>query len=397
MDRIFRVVDFPVIKIITGMRRTGKSTLLKLLMEHIRSDKRVDGERLVYINMELFEFSYLKNAKDLHQEISEKYKIVKEKLYIFLDEVQEIEEWEKAVISLFSEGIADIYITGSNAHLLSSELATLLSGRYMEFPVYSLSFVEYANFRSSQKDQELFKEFLRYGGLPGIHHGQISEEVVYQYVASIFDSILLKDVVKRNNLRNIALLEKIIYFIAHNIGSIFSAANIVKFLKKEQRTLGVETIYNYIRHLQSAFIIFKVPRFDLKGKKILEVSEKYFLGDIAIRHTLLGYRADDINSLLENIIFLELKKRAYTVYIGKLGEKEIDFIIEKNSKKAYIQVCYLLASKETVKREFSVLQEIKDNYPKYVISMDEVWGDDFEGIKRLNLIDFLTDDDKELI
>lgn len=389
LNRVSKFIDVPLIKIITGMRRAGKSSFMKLLITEL-TNKNIGEERIVYINMELFQFSDLRDARDLYNHVKEQYELVGKKIYLFLDEVQEIIGWEKAVISIFTEAIADIYIIGSNARLLSSELATFLSGKYIEFPVYSLTFSEYMVFRDQSEKKECFKDFLKHGGFPGIHHGQVDDEIVYQNISSIFDSIVLKDIVKRNNLRNVALLEKIFFYIAENIGSITSAGNVAKHLKKSQKTLGLETVYNYIRHLEDAFIIFKVPRFDIKGKKFLEVSEKYFLGDIALRNALLGYPDDDINCLLENIVFLELKKRYYKISTGKLDDKKIDFIIEKNNQKAYIQVCYKLASQEIIDREFSSLLAIKDNYPKYVISMDEKWADDFNGIKRVNLVDFLT-------
>ena len=391
-NKISPFINKPVIKIITGMRRIGKSTFLKLLMKRLLEDG-VPEQQIVFINMESLRFSHIKNFNDLNIEVTAQHEKVKEKLYLFIDEVQEIEKWEKAITSFFSDGIADIYLTGSNAHLLSSELATLLSGRYIEVPIYPLSFREYSLFSDHEPSTQLFKEFLRYGGFPGIHHSEITDDVVFQYISSIFDTIVLKDVVKRNNIRNVALLEKIIYFLVDNMSSIFSAKSVADFLKKEHRSPGIETVYNYIQNLEAAYVIYRVPRYDLKGKRFLEVHEKYYLGEIGIRHALLGYTEESINVLLENIIFLELKRRGYSVYIGKLQDREIDFISEKEGKRIYIQVCYLLASDKTVEREFSVLLDIPDNYPKYVMSMDDMWADDYKGIKRLNIIDFLRSED----
>ncbi len=382
----------PIIKVITGMRRIGKSTFLKLLIERLIKDG-ISENNIVYINKESLEFDYINTYQELYSEIKTAYKNHKSKLFVFIDEVQEIESWEKAITSILSEDLADIYITGSNAHLLSSELATLISGRYIEIPIYPLSFIEYSVFRNCEPDSLLFKEYIKFGGFPGLHHSDMTDDVVFEYISSIFDSIVLKDVVKRNNIRNIALLEKIIHFLLDNMSSVFSAKRIADFLKKEQRNIGIETVYNYVHFLEAAFIIHRVPRYDLKCKKFLEINEKYYLGETGLRHGILGFKEDNINALLENIVFLELKRRNFKVYIGKYQDREIDFILEKGNSKAYIQVCYLLASDKAVEREFSVLLEVNDNYPKYVLSMDELWNEEYKGIKRLNIIDFLKNED----
>lgn len=382
----------PVIKVITGMRRVGKSTFLKLLINRFIKEG-ISENRILYINKESLEFDYIKSYTELYTEIKAHYTKHDDRLFLFIDEIQEIELWEKAVTSILSDDIADIYITGSNAHLLSSELATLISGRFVEIPLYPLSFTEYSVFRNLEADTSLFKEYIKFGGFPGIHHSELRDDIAFQYIASIFDSIVLKDVVKRNNIRNVALLEKIIHFLLDNMSSVFSAKRVADFLKKEQRNIGIETVYNYIHFLEAAFIIYRVPRYDLKGKKFLETNEKYYLGETSLRHGILGFREDTINALLENIVFLELKRRGYNVYIGKSQDREIDFVIEKDNRKAYIQVCYLLASDKTVEREFSVLLEVKDNYPKYVLSMDELWGDEYKGVQRINIVDFLKSDD----
>ena len=311
--------------------------------------------------------------------------------YLFVDEIQEIKEWEKAIASLSKNEEADIYVTGSNAHLFSSELATLLSGRYVEFPIYSLSFDEFNIFRDEKKstpERELLN-YLRFGGLPAIHHFDLQEDIVYQYVNSIYNTILLKDIVKRNNIRNVHLLERICRYIFDNIGNIFSAKSISNYLKSQRLRVGVDTVQNYVSHVVNALLVHKVPRYDIKGKRHLEIHEKYYLGDIGIRHALLGYREADISGILENIVFLELKRRGYSVCVGKLNDTEIDFVASKEGKKVYIQVAYLLASPETINREFGPLKSIPDNYPKHVINMDSAFGEDVEGIQRVNLIDFL--------
>ena len=381
-----------IIKIFSGIRRSGKSTLMKLLMDHLKANRAIPSENILYINKESMNFSFIKKSEDLHHYVTNYFKGKTGSFFLFIDEVQMIEQWQMAVNSFLSDQVADIYISGSNSSLLSSELATLLSGRYIEIPVYTLTFDEFCYFSGDKDKKLLFKQFLKYGGFPGIHQMEMQDEIIYQYISAIFDSILLKDIVLRNGIRNVNLLEKIIYFVFDNIGNVFSAKKVVHFLKKEFRSVSMETIYNYLRYLEQPFILYKAKRYDLKGKKYLETNEKYFLADIGIRNAVLGFREGDISALLENIVFLELKKRGYRVYIGMLDNQEIDFIIEKENAKAYIQVAYLLESEKTVEREFGVLLKIRDNYPKYVLSMDEYWGQDFHGIQRLNIMDFLLNE-----
>lgn len=389
-NKIEPFVNKPVVKVLTGMRRVGKSSILKLLKSKFNQQSNV----IIHINKESLRWNFLKNENDLYDYVLAEYQKKKRKLYLLVDEIQEIKNWERAINSFLSEEIADIYITGSNAHLLSSELATLLAGRYVEFPIYGLSLKEYKTFRQVDKISEvIFLEYLQYGSLPGIHHGYIEDEIVFEYLSSIFDTILLRDIISRNNIRNIDLLEKIILFIMDNVGNIFSAKKVSDFLKKEQRKVGTETIYNYVRYLENAFIVYKVPRYDIKGKKLLEIHEKYFLGDIGLRNAKMGYNQQNINAFLENIIFLELKRRDYKVSIGKIGSLEIDFIGEKRGEKIYIQVCYLLASETVMEREFGSLKLVKDNYPKYVVSMDTLWNGNIEGIIHYNIRDFLLKDD----
>jgi predicted AAA+ superfamily ATPase len=292
------------------------------------------------------------------------------------------------------ENGADIYVTGSNSRMLSSELATLLTGRYVIIPMFTLSFKEFLKFRNMaplENPTKEFERYLKYGGLPGIHLLELTDEAVLPYINSIFHTILLKDVVAHYHVRDVGLLERISAFIFDHCGSITSAKKIADFLKSQRIRIGMETVQNYIRYLQDAHLIFKSGRFDIKGKKHLELFEKYYLSDIGIRHSLLDYHSDDIARLLENVVYLELLRRGYTVTTGKLGDLEVDFIAQKNSEKRYIQVCYLLASPETVAREFQPLQKIDDNYPKMVLSMDTVWGQDRDGIMRQNIVDFLLE------
>ena len=395
IDRITPLINTPVIKVITGMRRVGKSCLLKLVIEKLRAGN-VKTQQIVYINKESLEFDFIRNYQDLHAYVKKRFASVKGPKYLFVDEIQEIEKWEKAITSFFSDADIDIFITGSNAHLLSSEIATLISGRYVEIPVYALGFEEFLLFRGVEKQDtnREFATFLRYGGFPAIHHFDMEEEVVYQYISALYDTILLKDVIKRNNVRNIHLLENVSRYLFDNIGNIFSAKRIADYIRSQRMSVGVETVQNYIAYLLSTFAVHKVSRYDIKGKRLLELHEKYYLGDIGMRHAILGFREGDISGLLENLVFLELKRRGYKVFIGQLGKQEIDFIAEKKNRKIYIQVAYLLATQETVEREFSVLLRINDNYPKYVLSMDTVFGNDVQGIQRINLVDFLLGYDR---
>lgn len=393
VDKIKPFMGKPVIKVITGMRRVGKSYFLRQIIRGLEGEG-VDGKNILYIDKELLEFDFIRDYRDLDKYINENFAGVRGNKYLFVDEIQEIAQWEKTINSILKKGDTDIYITGSNAHLLSSELATFISGRYIEFPIYTLSFDEYLFFRGEKRgdrDGE-FRNYLRFGGLPALHHFDLVEDVVYQYIHSVYDTILLKDIIKRHSIRNVHLLESINKYVFDNVGNIFSAKKVSDFLKSQKLNVGVLTVQNYISHLLATFAAYKVQRYDIKGKRILEIHEKYFAGDIGMRHAVLSYREGDIGGLLENLVFLELKRKGYTVYIGKLDEKEIDFVAEKDGRRLYIQVCYLLSSEKTIEREFSPLRQIRDNYPKYVLSMDTILGSDYEGIKRMNIIDFLLPD-----
>ena len=397
LKKIRNFIDKPVIKVITGMRRSGKSMILKLISQELL-EKGISSQNIIYINFESLMFSDLTEFKSLYNHIIEKSQTLTEKVYILLDEIQEVEHWEKAVNSFMVDLDCDIYITGSNANLLSSELATYIAGRYMEIKVYPLSFKEYIDFAKIQNPQNIlsnedyFEQYLQFGGLPGIHNFSYDKSNIYQYLSDIYSSILLKDVVAKNNIRDVELLERIILYIFDNIGNTFSAKNVSDFLKSQGRKLSRETVYNYLKALESAYIISSVQRYDVKGKALLETMEKFYLTDLGFRHAKLGYRPNDIAGYLENIIYLELIRRKYTVNIGKLGTKEIDFIGTLENEKLYIQVTYLLASPETVEREFSPLKKIGDNYPKYVLSMDNLGEYNIDGIVRKRIIDFLLEE-----
>ncbi|WP_338999337.1 ATP-binding protein [Fusobacterium animalis] len=396
LEEIKKYMNKPIIKVITGMRRSGKSMILKLIQEELEK-MGIVKENIIYMNFESLVFIDIKDFEALYKHIIKKTFNKKGKIYILLDEIQEVKGWEKAINSFLVDLDVDIYITGSNANLLSSELATYIAGRYIEIKIYPLSFQEYIDFASENNKKtplsidEYFYQYLNFGGLPGIHIFNYNKEEIYQYLADVYNSILLRDVIARNNIRDIELLERVVLYIMDNIGNTFSAKSISDFLKNQGRKLSIETIYNYLKALENAFIISKVQRYDIKGKNILETQEKYYLSDLGFRNAKLGYQSNDISSYLENIIFLELLRRKYKVNVGKKNNKEIDFIANLRDENLYLQVTYLLASPETIEREFSPLKAIKDNYPKMVLSMDNLPESNIEGIKRKRIIDFLLE------
>lgn len=388
-------MDKPVVKVITGMRRCGKSVILALTKEEIQR-RGVPEKQIFSVSFESMQFEELKDYKALYQAISTAAKAAGGKLYLFIDEVQEVESWEQVINSIRVDYDCDIYITGSNARLLSGELATLLSGRYVEIRIYPLSFSEYLAFAQTNTDEarlsqeQHFSNYLRYGGLPGIHEMKWEETVLLRYLTDIFNSVLLKDVVKRNNIRDIELLERVVLYLMDNIGNTFSAKTISDFLKNQGRRLSTETVYTYIAALENAFLIHKVPRFDIKGKRLLETQEKYFVSDLGLRHATMGYRDNDIGGMLENIVFLELVRRGWKVNIGKQGSCEVDFIATETSERLYVQVCYVLTDENT-QREFEPLEAIEDNYEKIVVSTDSLMSFNRNGIRQRNITEFLLD------
>lgn len=385
-------IDRPVIKIITGMRRVGKSCLLRQLVDHLRAGG-VSRKRIHLIDKESVEFDTIENYKDLVAFLRKKAVGGKGKRYLLIDEVQEIDQWERAINSFLKNGQWDIYLTGSNAHMLSSELATLLSGRYVEIPVYSLSLPEFLQFNGKESAQatEVFPLYLQYGGFPAIHQFAQNQDTIYQYINSLYDTIVLKDIVNRHTVRNVPLFQNISKYVFDNIGNTFSAKKVADYLKSQRLSITVDTVQKYLGYLTETFALHRVQRYDIKGKRNLEIHEKYYLGDIGLRNAVLGYRQSAINGLLENIVFLELKRRGYTVMIGKLDSAEVDFIATKDKEKHYLQVCYLLASETTIKREFNVLAALPDNYPKTVLSMDPIGPDNRDGIQWKNIIAFLME------
>ena len=391
LDQLKKWINKPQIKIITGIRRSGKSTVLALLNEELIK-QGTNKECIIALNFESFASEPLKNALALYQYIEDKIKN-KQKYYILLDEIQEVTNWEKVVNSLLVDYNVDIYITGSNSHLLSSDLATYLAGRYVEIPVYTLSYLEFLDFKTyyfpNQAAQAPFIEYLRKGGFPVIHTTNYDDDTAYKVIQDIYASVILRDTVQRYKIRDIELLERVIRYAFNNIGNTFSGKNIADYFKSQHRKTDVNTIYNYLYALEGAFILYRVSRYDLKGKEILKTQEKFFVSDLSLVYATMGYRDRMIAGMLENIVFLELKRRKYQVYIGKLDTKEIDFIAEKKGEKIYVQVAYKLESEATVNREFEPLLAIPDHYPKYVVTMDEIFKDNINGVQHLHIQDFL--------
>ena len=397
LAQITPFINAPLIKVITGIRRSGKSTVLKLLQTQLLS-QGIDKEQIIYINFESFSFNELKNSQKLYAFVLEKM-TSENKYYLLLDEIQEVQDWEKAVNAFMVDVNVDIYITGSNSHLLSSELATYLAGRYVEIPIYTLSFKEFLDFKHAytkeshqQNPKLLLGEYLQKGGFPIIHSNDYEQEIIYKIVQDIYASVILKDTVQRHKIRDIEMLERIIKYAFDNIGNTFSGKNVADYFKSQQRKVDLNTVYNYLNALVSAFILYRTERYDIKGKEILKTQEKFYLGDVSLLYAKMGFNANMIAGILENTVYLELKRRGYQVYIGKLNNQEIDFIAQKQNYKLYIQVAYKLESEQTIRREFSPLQAILDNYPKYVITMDEFWQGNLDGIIHWHIADFLLAD-----
>ena len=391
MRRIRPFIGSELIKVLTGIRRSGKSVMLELIKQEL-TEQGVLPSQFIGFNFEDMRNSHLCKAEALHNEVTQKIANTNSRVYMFFDEIQEVEGWEKCVNSFRVEFDCDIYITGSNAKLLSGELATYLAGRYVEFIIYPFSFGEFLELYNSVfpdvTKQEAFTKYLSYGGMPYLCNLRFEETPSQIYLQDLFNSVVLKDIVKRNSVRDVDLLERIIAYVFGGIGTTFSAASISKYFKSENRVAAPETIMNYISYCIDAFLFYQVRRQDLQGKKILTINEKYYTADHGIREAVYGGDKKDINLVLENVVYMELLRRGYKVTVGKVGAKEIDFIAEKKSEKLYVQVTYLLASEDTIKREFDAYESIKDNFPKYVVSLDEL-NMSRNGIKHYNVRAFL--------
>lgn len=391
VDKIMAYVDTPFVKILTGVRRCGKSTILKMIMERLKTERNIPEDRIISCRFDSMEYEDM-TAKQI-------YTLLKDQLsstgrtYLFLDEVQEIKGWEKVVNSLASDFDVDLYITGSNSRMMSSEIATYLTGRYISFRIFTLSFGEYLMFKSKfanvgEPKAEL-ANYVRLGGFPATHLQAYSQDEIYTIVRDIYNSTIFSDIVKRNQVRKIDQLECVVKYTFNNVGNTFSAKSIADYLKAERRSLDNETVYSYLEKLEKAYLLHRCSRYDLQGKEILKTQEKFYLADVALRYSVLGYNADSVASSLENIVYLELCRRGYTVNVGKTGDSEIDFVAVRQNEKIYVQVTQEINSEKTEKREYSRLLEIPDNYPKFVLTTDEFAGGNYEGIKTMHIADFL--------
>jgi predicted AAA+ superfamily ATPase len=393
IEQLRLFIDKPQVKILTGIRRSGKSCILLMLKEELIS-RGVLEEQILLINLESFAFAELETAKKLYEYVKERL-VPGKKGYLLLDEIQEVDQWEKAINSFLIDFDLDVYLTGSNSRLLSSELSTYLAGRYVEIPVYTLSFREYLEFRAialpeqRQTVKESFYGYLKMGGFPVIHTFQYSPEIVYKVINDIYSSVILRDTVQRHKIRDIELLERVVKYAFDNLGNTFSGKNVADYFKSQHRKMDINTVYNYLSALEGAFVLYKASRFDIKGKEILKTQEKFYLSDVGLLYATMGYRDRMIAGILENLVFLELKRRGYNVYVGKLEKKEIDFVAEKQSKKVYVQVAFKLENQQTIDREFSSLLSIADQYPKFVVTMDEFWQESIEGVLHFHISDFL--------
>lgn len=395
MKRIRPFINTDLIKVMTGIRRCGKSVMLELIKDELKKNG-IDASQFLSFNFEDMRNSHLCTAQALHDEVLLRTQNLSGKIYLFFDEIQEVEHWEKCINSFRLELNCDIYITGSNAKLLSGELATVLGGRYVEFTIYPFSFSEFRELYLSvfpeSSDPAVFQKYLLLGGMPYLSNLRFMEAPSRQYLMDIYHSVVLTDVVKRNKIRDVDMLSRIVAYVMENIGTTFSSSSIVKFLKNEKRKVSPETVLNYISYCTSAYLFYQVKRQDLQGKQILATNEKYYMADHGLREAVFGGNMKDINLILENIIFMELLRRGYSVTVGKAGTKEIDFVCQLQDQKLYIQVTYLLASEETIQREFGVYNSIRDNFPKYVVSMDEIDMSQ-NGIKHKNIREFLMMDE----
>ncbi len=386
LDKIRPFVGRDIIKVLVGQRRVGKSYLLLQLLDKLPQWQPESQQ--IYINKELREYDDIRTHGDLVDYV-ESHSEGTGPVCLLIDEIQDIADFEKALRHFQATGEYDIYCTGSNARLLSGDLATLLSGRYVELKVFSLSYVEFLRFHELKRSREAFREYLRFGGMPYLQNLPLDQEVVFDYLNNVLDAILLKDVVQRYDIRNVDFLKRLALFLGDNVGSKVSARNISKYLKSQQVNVSHNLVLNYLSHLCDAFLVFKVRRSEVQGKKIFEVGEKYYFEDCGLRNALVGYRAADINKLLENIVYLHLRMAGYDVTVGQMDQREVDFVGQKEGNRIYVQVAYVISDENVRDREFGNLLDIQDNYPKYVVTMGEAAGGSYKGIRHVHVEEFV--------
>lgn len=391
LDMLKTYRDAPLVKILAGIRRCGKSTILEMLKDDLMGSG-IAADHIISMRYTSENFDDGMTSKEMYNGIKEKITDDK-RYYLLLDEVQEITGWEKAINSLLEDTNSDIYVTGSNSKLMSSEISTYLTGRYVSIPVFTLSFAEYLEFRKSSKlpQKELLNEYLRLGGFPIVALGNFDERSAYQIVEGIYNSVITSDITKRHNITNFDLFNRVVRYIVENVGKTFSANAIVKFLKSEGRSPSVEAVYNYLEWLEKAFVIYRCRRYDLQGKSVLKTQEKFYLADASLKYCIMGFNPKSIAAMLENIVYFELLRKGYEVYVGKNETKEVDFVAVRRDERVYVQVCRRLP--EESDREVANLLEIKDHYPKYVVTLDELAAGNINGVKILHLSDFLLADE----
>ena len=390
VDKIMAYTDTPFVKILTGVRRCGKSTILKMIMDKLRG-RGIPESQIVSYRFDSMEYEDM-TAKQMYAELKSRI-CADGRTYFFLDEMQEIQGWEKVVNSLASDYDVDLYVTGSNSRMMSSEISTYLTGRYVTFRIYTLSIAEYLTFKSAYAavgdPRHELANYIRLGGFPATHLQNYTQDEVYTIVKDIYNSTIFSDIVKRNQVRKIDQLERVVKYTFNNVGNTFSAKSISDYLKAEHRSLDNETVYSYLEKLEKAYLLHRCSRYDLQGKELLKTQEKFYLADTSLRYSVLGYNADTVAASLENVVYLELCRRGYSVNIGKTSDGEIDFVAARQNEKIYVQVTQRITSEKTERREYDRLLEIRDNYPKYVLRTDEFAGGNYEGIKTMHVADFL--------
>ena len=383
--------DTPLVKILAGIRRCGKSTILEMLKEELL-ESGISAAHIISLRYTSEALEENMSSKEMYLGIKKQIKD-NERYYLLLDEVQEVSGWEKAINSLLEEENTDIYVTGSNSKLMSGEISSYLTGRYIMIPVYTLSFSEYLRFKQgdSRSKKELLLDYIRMGGFPIVARSNFDESSAYQIVEGIYNSVVNSDITRRYNIQNLDLFHRVVKFVVENVGKTFSANAIAKFLKSEGRSLSIESIYNYLSYLEKAFVIYRCPRYDLQGKSVLKTQEKFYLADPSLKYSIMGFNPKSIASMLENLVYFELRRRGYDVYIGKKETKEIDFVAVRRDEQMYVQVCRNLP--EDSDRELANLLELKDHYPKYIVTLDDLAGGNVNGVKIVHMADFLLSEE----